>query len=266
MPAAPAIVLLEFGGEGARAEAAQVDAVARAVRRVHVVEGEAAGAGSRPGDVDRRVRRWPTRLPCPPAGTETVPAEFSLNAAGAPEVVVRSRSFPLPSPNVVVPVVFVRSMPPLPESVTVIVVERARPHVGADRVQCGTACLGDRGRVARVAGAEADGPAFMSETADAALGTPVLSYVKSVTLNVPAVPFSSRPGSSPAVPASTTFTSSIVPPPVSPAAPAMPPPVPFGSMLKPRTSLPSSRLDRRPRSWPSASGGRPRWPGGACRR
>ena len=37
------------------------------------------------------------------------------------------------------------------------------------------------------------------------------------------------------------LTSSIVPPPVSPAAPAMPPPVPCGSMLKPRTSLPSSR-------------------------
>ena len=44
----------------------------------------------------------------------------------------------------------------------------------------------------------------------------------------------------PAVPVSMMFTSSIVPPPVSPAPPAMPPPVPFGSRLKPRTSLPSS--------------------------
>ena len=51
----------------------------------------------------------------PAAGTDTVPALESANAAVAPLVVVSARS-----PNVVVPVVLVMFTPPLPEPVTVM--------------------------------------------------------------------------------------------------------------------------------------------------
>ena len=79
-------------------------------------------------------------------------------------------------------------------------------------------------------------PALLSRTPVA----PLVLTVRFETLNIPVVESSSSPGWLPAVPVSTMLTSSIVPPPVSPLAPAMPPPVPCGSMLKPRTSLPSS--------------------------
>ena len=54
-------------------------------------------------------------LAVPAAGTDTVPAFESANAAVVPEVVVSARS-----PNVVVPVVLIMLTPPLAEPVTVM--------------------------------------------------------------------------------------------------------------------------------------------------
>ena len=75
-------------------------------------------------------------------------------------------------------------------------------------------------------------PALLSSTPV----EPVLTD-RPVMLNVPELPLSSRPGCEPPLP---TFTSSIVPP-LSPAPPKMPPPVPDGARSKPRTSLPLLR-------------------------
>jgi hypothetical protein len=57
-------------------------------------------------------------------------------------------------------------------------------------------------------------------------GAPELLTVRFEMSQVPVVASSSSPGCVSAVPASTMLTSPIVPPPVSPAEPAMPPPVP----------------------------------------
>ena len=57
MPAAPAIVLLASAEKVARAETGEVDAVARAVRRVDVVEAKQPAPRSCAGDVDRRSAR-----------------------------------------------------------------------------------------------------------------------------------------------------------------------------------------------------------------
>ena len=124
--------------------------------------------------------------------------------------------------------------PPLPEPVTVIwsnvLVPMAVPV--ASRPLAPALVI-----VMLLAGAKITVPALLSSTPVALLLT-----VKLLMLNVPVVALSSSPACVPAVPtASTTLTSSIVPPPVSPVVPAMPPPVPCGSTLRPRSSLPSSR-------------------------
>ena len=95
-----------------------------------------------------------------------------------------------------------------------------------------------------LAGANTTVPALLSRTpmsvAVALLASPLLT-VRSETLKVPVVASSSRPGWVPRVPASWMKTLSMVPPPVSPVVPAMPPPVPWGSMTNPRTVVLSSR-------------------------
>ena len=101
------------GAEGAGAEAGEVDAVGGAVGRADGVEGERGAGGA--GDVDRRAAGRARRWSVPAAGTDTVPAFESANAAVAPLVVVSARS-----PNVVVPVVLVMLTPPAPEPVTVM--------------------------------------------------------------------------------------------------------------------------------------------------
>ena len=174
------------------------------------------------------------RLSVPAAGTDTVPALDSRNAGAVPLVVVSARS-----PNVVVPVVFVRFTPPLPEPVTVIVSNTLVPMLVPLAPPVATRPAAPPLVVMEIVPAEAKltVPALLSRTPVA----PLVLTVRFEMLNVPAVESSSRPGCVPAVPVSAMLTSSIVPPPVSPDDPAMPPPVPCGSMLKPRTSSPSSR-------------------------
>ena len=172
----------------------------------------------------------------PPAGTVTLPALLSRKAAALPDVVVSARL-----PKVVVPVVPVSDTPPLPEAVTVmssttLPVPRLVPAASSPRAPF---------VVIEIVPAEArlTVPALLRRTPIDPLVTPVaalLSTVRAETSNVPVVPSSSRPGCVPAVPVSTMRTSSIVPPPVSPEAPAMPLPAPCGSTSIPRTTLPSS--------------------------
>ena len=147
-------------------------------------------------------------LATPPAGTVTVPALLSTNAPVAPEVVVSDRSVPLPSPKVVVPVVLTMLTPPLVEPTVVrslnVLVDMFVPV--ADRA-------GPPFVVVTVVEPKSVVPALLSRMPVALLLTARL-----VTLNVPVVPLSSRPGPWPAVPTpSTTLMSSSIPPPVSPA-------------------------------------------------
>jgi hypothetical protein len=160
-------------------------------------------------------------------------AELRLNAGATPDVVVSERSVPTPSPNVVVPVVFTMFTPPLPDPVTVMssnslpapmfVVVTSRPMAPVLVIEMI--------------------PLEAKLAVPAALRSiPVAPFVDTVRferLQVPLVLSSSTPGWVPAVPVSTTFTSSMVPP-ASPAPPAIPPPVPCGSIARPRTSLPSA--------------------------
>ena len=92
-------------------------------------------------------------------------------------------------------------------------------------------------------GAKLTVPALLSRTPVA----PLVLTVKSVTLNVPVVPSSSSPGCVPAVPVSVMLTSSIVAPPVSPAPPAMPPPVPLRVDVEAADLVAVVEVDRRPR-------------------
>jgi hypothetical protein len=76
----------------------------------------------------------------PAAGTTTVPALLSLNAVwagptGTAATVVRERSVPIPSPNVVEPVVFVISTAPLDDPVTVTLSNTLVPRLVESRLR-----------------------------------------------------------------------------------------------------------------------------------
>ena len=128
----------------------------------------------------------------------------------------------------------VRLTPPLPEPVTVMASRALVPMF----VPVASSPLAPALVIETVpTEAKLTVPALLRRTPVA----PLVLTVKFETLNVPVVPSSSSPGCVPAVPVSAMSTSSMVPPPVSPAEPAMPPPLPCGSRMTPRTSLPSSR-------------------------
>src|SRR4051812_28007320 len=141
----------------------------------------------------------------PPDGTVKEPAVWALNAAGAPDTVVRLRSVPEPSPNEVPdPVVLARSTPPLPEFVTVMssnVLAVPRLVLAASRPAAPLVVI----EIVPVP-AKLTVPALLSLTPSSVVVAELLSPLLTVRfemLNVPVDPLSSRPGWVPLVPLST---------------------------------------------------------------
>ena len=104
------------GGERAGAEVVEVDPVGAAVGGVDVVEVE----GARRPVTSMAGPPVAEMLSVPAASTVRVPVWVEKNAAVVPDVVVRARSVPEPSPRLRVPVVAVRLTAPVDEPVTVI--------------------------------------------------------------------------------------------------------------------------------------------------
>ena len=206
------------------ARALEVDSVARAVRRVDVVEGRTSGAGgrrhvgggsARGADVPRcrrrrrsRCRRW--RAGAPPGA--------------APEAVVRSRSVPDPSSSVSSCRSSAMLTPPTAEPVdddrsktlTVprLVLRASRPRApGLAMARSRSTVQSLRCRRCR------------AEPVDAAVAAVSTSSLE--TLNVPLVASSSSPAAEPAVPMSTDVDVGRSRRPASPEPPPMPPPVPW---------------------------------------
>ena len=175
-------------------------------------------------------------LSVPAASTVSVPVWVEKNAAVVPEVVVKAKSVPEPSPRARVPVVAVRPTAPVGEPVTVI----ASMTLAVPKLVEAPAASSARAPVVVIEIVPAEArlmvPALFNRTPIA----PLVETVRSEMFQVPVVASSSRPGWVPAVPVSTMVTSLIVPP-ASPLPPAMPPPAPCGSMLRPVTVLPAAR-------------------------